>query len=133
MPSPKLCILCVDDDDDISALIEVMLQYSNADYKITSVRTAEDGLRLAATEAFDLYVLDYDLSHKSGVEICRRVRQTDAQVPIMFFTGEDHEPERREAMDAGANAYLVKPDDLGILTETAKRLLGAEKLAPRTQ
>lgn len=127
MPSPDLRILCVDDDTDTSELIGLMLQRSNAEYIIISVKTAEEALTLAATAAFDLYVLDYHYPHISGIEICQQIRRTDGSVPIIFFTGEAHERERQEALEAGANAYLVKPNDLDILTNTAKQLLGAEK------
>ena len=105
-----------------------MLQYSNAEYKIISVKTAEEALTLTATAAFDLYVLDYHYPQISGIEICRQIRRTDESVPIIFFAGEAHERERREALEAGVTAYLVKPNDLANLTNTAKQLLGAEKL-----
>lgn len=132
MRSPNLRILCVDDDEDTSELINMMLQRSNAEYKITSVKTPDEALTLAATKEFDLYVLDYRYADTTGVEICRRIRQTDRDTPIMFFTGEAHAQERQMAIAAGANAYLIKPDDLDKLTDTVKLLLGAEKLAART-
>ncbi|MDX6269913.1 MAG: hypothetical protein QOD28_1136 [Acidobacteriota bacterium] len=121
-PTPR--ILIVDDDPNSSELIELMLRYSDSEYEITSVRTPEAGLRLAAAQRFDLFLLDYRLPGMTGAEVCRRIRRTDAETPVMFFTGTAHERERREAMQAGANAYLVKPDDLKKLTETVKRLTG---------
>ncbi|MDQ1559155.1 MAG: hypothetical protein QOD32_2215 [Pyrinomonadaceae bacterium] len=121
-PMPR--ILIVDDDPNSSELIELMLRYSDSQYEITSVQTPEAGLRLAAAQRFDLFLLDYRLPGMSGAEVCRRIRRTDAETPVMFFTGTAHERERREAMQAGANAYLVKPDDLKKLVETVKRLTG---------
>jgi two-component system alkaline phosphatase synthesis response regulator PhoP len=122
-------ILIVDDDRDSSELIELMLQYSNARYVITSVQTPEEGLRLAAMKRFDLFVLDYRLLGMNGVEVCRAIRRTDADTPIMFFTGAALERERREAMQAGANAYLIKPDDLKKLIGTVEDLLSGSKPA----
>lgn len=121
MPSQR--ILIIDDDDDSSQLIEVMLGYSNPGYQFSSVRTAEEGLRLAASQRFDLFLLDYRLPGMSGAEVCRAIRRTDAETPVLFFTGSAYERERREAMKAGANAYLIKPDDLKKLTETVQLLL----------
>jgi len=112
----------------MSELIQLMLRWADADYKITSVKTPDEALRLAATESFDLYLLDYRYPGMSGIDICRRLRQADARTPIMFFTGEAHSAKRQEAINAGANAYLIKPTDLGKLTQTAKELLGAEML-----
>lgn len=119
--SPR--ILCMDNDRDSCDLIRLMLQNSNADYRITSVLTSSEAFSMAAIERFDLYILDYRLMGISGVEVCRILRRTDTDTPIMFFTAEAHERERQEAMQAGADAYLVKPNDLKNLTETAKRLL----------
>jgi len=121
-PTPR--ILIIDDDPNSSELIELMLSYSGTGYEITSVQTPEAGLRLAAAQRFDLFLLDYRLPGMTGAEVCRRIRRTDAETPVMFFTGTAHDRERREAMQAGANAYLVKPDDLKHLTETVKRLTG---------
>ena len=122
-------ILIVDDDRDSSELIELMLQYSNARYDITSVQTPEEGLRLAAMQRFDLFVLDFRLLGMNGADVCRAIRRTDADTPVMFFTGAAFERERREAMQAGANAYLIKPDDLTKLIETVEHLLGESKPA----
>jgi DNA-binding response OmpR family regulator len=76
---------------------------------------------------------DYRLGGSDGLEVCRTLRQTDTEAPIMFFTGEARERTRQEALRAGADAYLIKPDDLKILTGTVKRLLGLHKLANRRQ
>ena len=124
-------ILCIDDDADNREMIETLLRVSNADFELESAATPEEGLRLAAAQRFDLYLLDYRLARMTGVEVCRALRQTDADTPIMFFTCEARAPERQQAMEAGANAYLVKPDDLKKLTETVKQLLGAQDPAMR--
>ena len=123
--SPR--ILIIDDDPDCSELVEFMLRYSNSAYEITRVQTPEAGLHLAATQRFDLYLLDYRFEGMNGVEVCRNIRRMDANTPIMFFTGEAYERKRREALQAGANAYLVKPDDLKQLGGTVKRLLGRQE------
>ena len=129
MPPLAPRILIVDDDPDSSELIEMMLQYSNTRYDITSVQTPEEGLRLAAIQRFDLFVLDYRLMGMNGADVCRSIRRMDADTPVMFFTGAAFERERRDAMQAGANAYLVKPDDLKKLIETVEDLLGGSKPA----
>jgi len=130
MPPLTSRILIVDDDRNSSELIEVMLRYSDTEYEITCAQTPEEGLRLAAMQRFDLYLLDYRLPGMSGAEVCRALRRLDAHTPVVFFTGEAYERERQEAMRAGAHAYLVKPDDLKNLTGTVKRLIGVSKPAP---
>lgn len=127
--SPR--ILIIDDDRDNCELIQLMLQYSDASYEITCVVTPEEGLRQAAARRFDLYLLDCRFVGINGIEVCRSLRQTDTETPIIFFTGEALEKVRQEALRAGADAYLIKPDDLNKLTGTVKRLLSAPKLADR--
>lgn len=116
-------ILIVDHDTVTTELIQFMMQNSATECEITSVLTPDAALRLAATQRFDLYVLDYRLAAMTGIELCRALRRMDAHTPIMFFTGEAHERERQEAMQAGADAYLVKPNDIHRLTETVNGLL----------
>lgn len=120
-------ILIIDDDRDSCELMQLMLQYSDADYEITSVLKPEEGLQLAASLPFDLYLLDCRFVGIHGIEVCRRLRQSGTETPIMFFTGEAQESVRQEALRAGADAYLIKPDDLKELTGTVKRLLSAHK------
>ncbi|HLL72873.1 MAG TPA: response regulator [Pyrinomonadaceae bacterium] len=130
MQSPPR-ILIIDDDPDSCDLMQLMLQHSDASYEVTSVLTPEEGLRLASAQRFDLYLLDCRFVGISGVEICFTLRQSNTEAPIMFFTGEARESVRQEALRAGADAYLIKPDDLKNLTGTVKRLLGLHKLAGR--
>jgi CheY-like chemotaxis protein len=127
--SPR--ILVIDDDSLNCELIKLMLQFSNPHYEITCALTSEEGLSLASSQGFDLYLLDYRLRGMTGIEVCRTLRQTHADTPIMFFTGETHDHKRQEAVQAGADAYLIKPNDLKNLTETVKQLLGMDKPATR--
>jgi DNA-binding response OmpR family regulator len=125
--SPR--ILIIDDDRDSSELIRLMLQYSNPSYEITSALSPEEGLREAAARRFDLYLLDYRFVGIHGVEVCRLLRQTDRETPIMFFTGEAQESVRQEALRAGADAYLLKPNHLKELAGTVARLLDVHQFA----
>ena len=129
MPPLTPRVLIIDDDPNCSELIELMLQHSGTEYETARAQTPEEGLRLASTQHFDLYLLDNRLPGMSGTEVCRTIRRMDAHTPVMFFTGAAYERERREAMQAGANAYLLKPDDLQRLTETVKSLISESKSA----
>jgi DNA-binding response OmpR family regulator len=133
MPPLAPRILVIDDDDDNSELIRLWLLRSNADYDITCAMTPDEGLSLAATQRFDLFVLDYRLRGMTGISLCRTLRRTDPDTRIMFFTGEAHTREQQEAMQAGADAYLIKPNDLKNLTETVRWLLSVHQPSTHTE
>lgn len=88
-----------------------------------SAATMDEALARIAAEHFDLYLLDNWLPGGSGVELCRKIRQTDQSTPIVFYSGAALESERAEALAAGAQAYLVKPGDVAVLLETIKQFL----------
>jgi two-component system, OmpR family, response regulator RegX3 len=61
-------------------------------------------------ESFDLLVLDWQVPDLSGIEVLRRVRaDLDTRVPVLFVTSRDAERDIVEALEAGADDYLVKP------------------------
>ena len=120
-------ILFVDDDADSCELMNMMLVCDGADYEMTSVATAREALNLIAQKPFDLLIVDYKLPEMSGVELCRSIRKTNQQTPILFFTGMSQDADREMAITAGANSYLVKPNDLDKFAETVKRLLSEHR------
>jgi len=129
MQSVSPNILFVDDDKDSCELMNMMLLCAGADYETTSVATPFEALDLIAQKPFDLLVVDYKLPEMTGVELCRRIRETDKQTPILFFTGMASNDDRNVAIAAGANSYLVKPNDLDKFTDTVKQLLSAKQAA----
>lgn len=116
-------ILCVDDDSDSCEIITLMLHNADENYRVMTTASGNAALNMIADEPFDLYILDYRLPEMSGVDLCRLIRQSDAQTPIMFFTGMAREVDGKNALEAGATKFLVKPTDLDILTDTVADLL----------
>jgi DNA-binding response OmpR family regulator len=68
----------------------------------------------------------------SGINLCRSIRQLHPHTPILFFTGEEREAMRQKALEASAQAYLVKPNDLNKLAATVRRLVGVGEGAGKT-
>ncbi|MCA1623315.1 MAG: response regulator [Acidobacteria bacterium] len=129
MQSVSSNILFVDDDEDSCELMSMMLLCAGADCETTAVATPLEALDLIAQKPFDLLVVDYKLPEMSGVELCRRIRKTDKQTPILFFTGMASSNDRNVAIAAGASSYLVKPNDLDKFTDTVKQLLSEKQSA----
>lgn len=121
-------ILYVDDNKDSCEMVSAMLPlYADWKYSVTAVESGDAAVSLLEKQAFDIYILDSVLPDVSGVELCERIRRTDADTPILFFTGKAREADRKKAIDAGASQYLVKPNDLIKLTETVKQLLNEKQ------
>ena len=121
MPAHARRVLCVDDDDDTCSMLCGLLGL--IDCEGSTAATAAEALLLIARSRFDLYLLDNWLPGGSGVELCREIRRSDASTPIVFYSGAGQDSERAEAIEAGAQAYLVKPGDAAALVETVRQLL----------
>jgi DNA-binding response OmpR family regulator len=101
-------VLCVDNDEDFREMLSMLLGLSRIEAK--AVGTATQALSLIQAERFDLYTLDAWLPKVDGFELCRRMRNFDPHTPILFFSGAALEADRKRGIDAGANAYVIKPD-----------------------
>ena len=80
-----------------------------------AVGTAAQALSSIQTERFDLYLLDASLPDLDGFELCRRMRDFDPDTPILFFSGAAYEADKKRGTEAGADAYVIKPDLDGLL------------------
>jgi DNA-binding response OmpR family regulator len=78
------------------------------------------------TERFDLYVLDASLPDLDGFELCRRMRAFDPDTPILFFSGSAYEADKKRGIEAGADAYVIKPDLDGLLVSIKQFVARAE-------
>jgi DNA-binding response OmpR family regulator len=67
--------------------------------------------------------LDNRLTDISGVEICRQIRRFDKQTPIVFYSGSAYPKDKKEGLEAGANDYLVKPNDFDNLVPITIKLI----------
>jgi DNA-binding response OmpR family regulator len=108
LSNPRPRVLCVEDDEDSRMMLVTLLGLELID--VEAVGTAAQALSLMQTERFDLYLLDGWLPGLDGFELCRRMRAVDPHTPILFFSGAAYEDDKKTGIEAGANAYLVKPN-----------------------
>ena len=114
MPSkPQTRVLYVDYHDDSREMLKLLLSISQID--VTAVASAESALSLIRAEPFSLYVLDSWLADSDGFELCRLMRESNPDTPVLFFSGAAYDTDKRRGMEAGASAYLCKPDLDGLL------------------
>ena len=126
MSRPKCCVLCVDDHRDTSEMLELLL--AKEEYEVETAATMEEACRLAEEKRFDLYVLDRRLPDATGLELCEKLNEITPEVPCIFYTGDAYEIHRREAIAAGAAAYVAKPDIDGLI-DAVQQLLANSSCA----
>ena len=124
MAVSKCRVLCVDDHHDTSEMLELLL--AREDYAVETAGTMGEACKLAAAKQFDLFVLDRRLPDASGVELCEKLQEIAPGVPCIFYTGDAYELHRREAIAAGAAAYVAKPDIDGLIDAVQKLLANSE-------
>ena len=121
MQTTRKRILCVDDHEDSCDMMKVLLELWN--YEVALAGTGTDGLRLAQSEPFDMYLLDAWLPEVSGFELCEQICGVPGHAPVVFISGAAYESDKQQGLQAGAVAYLTKPLDFDILEITLARLL----------
>lgn len=120
----KFRILIVEDNRDAREMLRTMLADAGNDYEPVAVETAAEALVLDGREHFDLYVLDIWLPGMDGLGLCRRLRERDRNQPIIFFSAMVQPTDREFVLAAGANEFLVKPNDIDRFLPTVARMLG---------
>jgi two-component system response regulator MprA len=100
-------ILVVDDDDEIRASLRRGL--NAAGFTVSLAADGEAALRQVLEAPPDLVVLDIMMPGLDGLEVVRRLRNGDDQLPVVMLTARDAVPDRVAGLDAGADDYLVKP------------------------
>lgn len=101
--------LVVEDDDDISELVRIVLRAENFDVQI--VHDGQQGLEVALENSYSLIVLDLMLPRLDGWEICRRLRQNPDKrsTPIIMLTAKAEESDKVKGLEVGADDYITKP------------------------
>lgn len=114
-------ILVVEDEHDIAQLIHIHL--SDITSNITLAHDGEHGLSLAKQQPWDAILLDIKLPKVDGLEICRQIRASNTQVPILMLTAKSTELDRVLGLELGADDYLTKPFSVLEMVARVKALL----------
>ena len=107
-------ILLVDDDDELRENLALQLSF-HEEFKTSQCPDGKSGLEIVKTEEFDLIILDVGLPDIDGREVCRMMRKSDVNTPIIMLTANASEADTILGLDAGANDYVTKPFKFGIL------------------
>jgi DNA-binding response OmpR family regulator len=122
-------ILCVDDNADSIEVVSLTLKLANDNFEIETAKDAEEAMALALSKPFDVYLLDMCLPKMDGPELCRWIRDNDANSQVVFFSAAAGDGDRELGLKAGAREYLVKPNDFDRLPTVIESLLSTPQRA----
>lgn len=114
-------ILLVDDDREMSEVIRHTL--SSRGFTVQCAGSAQEAIDILRVSAYDVIVLDWMMPGLSGIDLCRRLRETGNKTPILMLTCRDSADDKELGLDTGADDYLTKPFENKELAARLRALL----------
>lgn len=116
-------ILIAEDEPDIRELVTFMLKF--AGYEVVAASNGEDAVRTAVRELPDLVLMDVRMPRMTGYDACRQMKANPdlREVPVVFLSAKGQESEIQSGLEAGAEAYLLKPFSPAELTNRVRGIL----------
>lgn len=114
-------ILLVEDEPGLVLTLSDRL--SKEGYAVEAVRDGQSGLEMALAGSFDLMVLDVMLPRRSGIDVCRDLRQAGNLTPVLMLTARGQVLDKVLGLKLGADDYLTKPFDMLELLARIEALL----------
>lgn len=125
-------VLIVEDEKEMQVILRDNLEYEG--YHVVSVETGEQGLEITLKERPDLVLLDVMLPRMSGYEVCRKIRTSGLETPIIMITARNDEFDRIAGLEFGANDYVGKPFNIPeLLARVRVQLRHVETLRARSE
>lgn len=121
MPAEKRRILCAEANRDVGDLIVLMLEKKG--YAVRTVQTVADCLEVAAAERFDLFILNDTYIDGDSIDLCRELRASNPQTPVLLFSLDSTGHNRQHAVATDARVYVSKTSDFVSLVQTIDHLL----------
>ena len=109
MQPVKIRVLLVDDDvEDLTIVRKLLQRAQGLDVALTTATTYDGAVEVLTRESFDLYLVDFCLGERTGLDLVQRIRRHDADVPVLLLTNMDQPDRDLEALREGASDYLPK-------------------------
>jgi two-component system OmpR family response regulator len=113
--------LVVEDDPAVAQLNERLLRQEGLDVDVA--RSVREGSDLVRENSYDLITLDLNLPDGSGLEVLAVIRSSDRLVPVLVVSGTGEEDATVNALDAGADDYILKPYRISVLAARVRAIL----------
>ena len=122
-------ILVVDDDESIRKVLTIILE--DEGYTVESVDTAKRAIRKTKRKIYNLALIDIKLPDMEGIELLTKMKDTTPKMRKIIITGYPTLQNAVEAVNKGADAYIVKPFDMEKVLKTIKGQLKKQEEAKR--
>jgi DNA-binding response OmpR family regulator len=123
---PAAAILVIDDDLVVRQFVELVL--GQAGYNVASAATGEAGIKALQAGRWDLVLLDIQMPDMTGLQVLRLLRRYQrVKAAVMMMTAKGDVATVREALETGADGYLVKPFAPADLLKRVEAMLDPEK------
>jgi DNA-binding response OmpR family regulator len=114
-------ILVVDDDPAVTSMLRRGLTYEG--FVVTVASAGTGALSMAREQPPDLVILDIMMPGMDGLEVLRRLRTADPQLPIILLTAKDAPADQVHGLETGADDYVIKPFTFEVLLARVRVLL----------
>lgn len=121
MTEIKPKVLLVDDEAGLRELLRVYLE--NNGFEVTEAVDGLEAEKTLGTQSFDLLILDVMMPKLDGLTLCKRIRLSQNNLPILLLTAKGEEVDRLLGFEYGADDYVVKPFSPRELAARAKAML----------
>lgn len=118
-------VLVVEDESKMAAFIERGLKEEG--YSVDVASDGTQGWQYSHDHDYDVMILDWMLPGMSGLELCRKIRETGLQTPVIMLTAKDAVEDKIKGLDQGADDYLTKPFSFDELLARMRALLRRPK------
>ena len=121
--------LIVEDDEDYAEIIAQTLRRES--HEVVTMGTVQQAVRFAEKKPPELAVLDVVLPDGSGLDLCRHLRETRPELPVIFLSSLDRSSDIIAGLNSGGDDYLTKPFHPGELLARVRALLRRAARASR--
>jgi len=121
----KPSILVIDDDEDIRKVLSEILKDNG--YNADSAETGGEAIRKAEEKFYNLALIDIKLPDMNGVELLTKIKETKPKMRKIIITGYPTLKNAVEALNRGADAYIMKPLDIEKVLATIKEQLQKQR------
>lgn len=107
----KMKVLFVDDEKILLTQTKIFLGKSDYDFEVDLASDVEEALRQIEEKKYDAVISDYEMEGRDGLDLLEAIRENNAELPFIMFTGKGDERVAQEALNLGADRYIRKKSD----------------------